>query len=245
MMKMDGVQLPSLKRTRSSRLTIQEQVNMQVTLDISDKFAAAINGLSEAIRFASGATTAAAQEVGKSAAAVTDAGKTAESKAESGPIFWADNSTGYFGKVATEAEYAAKKAEADGVYKITESIYNEKQAALKGKNAADAKAKKAADAKAKKEADAKKGVEHPPVEALVEVFARYLPKDLDKETRAERAKFVKPLLERFGAARASELLPEHRALAMNLVERKMAGEDIDPTSADFAEVCAEVEEDMI
>ncbi|WP_312388145.1 hypothetical protein [Stutzerimonas nitrititolerans] len=227
---------------------------MQVTLDISDKFAAAINGLSEAIRFASGATTAAAQEVGKSAAAVTDAGKTAESKAESGPIFWADNSTGYFGKVATEAEYAAKKAEADGVYKITETIYNEKQAALKGKNAADAKAKKAADAKAKKEADTKKGAEsttekkgaeHPPVEALVEVFARYLPKDLDKETRAERAKFVKPLLERFGAARASELLPEHRALAMNLVERKMAGEDIDPTSADFAEVCAEVEEDMI
>jgi len=228
---------------------------MQVTLDISDKFANAINGLSEAIRFASGATTAAAQEVGKSAAAaVTDAGKTAESKAESGPIFWADNSTGYFGKVANEAEYAAKKAEADGVYKITESIYNEKQAALKEKNAADAKAKKAADAKAKKEADAKKGAEsttekkgaeHPPVEALVEVFARYLPKDLDKETRAERAKFVKPLLERFGAARASELLPEHRALAMNLVERKMAGEDIDPTSADFAEVCAQAEDDLV
>lgn len=218
---------------------------MQVTLDISDKFAAAINGLSEAIRFASGATTAAAHEVGKSAAAVTDAGKTAESKAESGPIFWADNSTGYFGKVANEAEYAAKKAEADGVYKITESIYNEKQAALKEKNAADTKAKKAADTKAKKAADAKKGAEHPPVEALVEVFARYLPKDLDKETRAERAKFVKPLLERFGAARASELLPEHRALAMNLVERKMAGEDIDPTSADFAEVCAQAEDDLV
>ena len=219
---------------------------MQVTLDISDKFAAAINGLSEAIRFASGATTAAAQEVGKSAAAVTDAGKTAESKAESGPIFWADNSTGYFGKVANEAEYAAKKAEADGVYKITETIYNEKQAALKEKNAADAKAKKEADAKKGAESTTeKKGAEHPPVEALVEVFARYLPKDLDKETRAERAKFVKPLLERFGAARASELLPEHRALAMNLVERKMAGEDIDPTSADFAEVCAQAEDDLV
>lgn len=230
-------------------------MNMQVTLDISDKFAAAINGLSEAIRSISGAQaslpvadSAAAEKGADKAAKGTKTNAKTETKAATGPVFWADNSTGYFGKVDSEAEYDAKKAKADGVYKITESIYEEKTAALKAKNDAEAKAAKEAKADAKKASDQKKAdaaAEHPTVEQLVEVFAAYLPKDLTKEERAVRAGFVKPLLQRFGAAKATELLPEHRALAMHLVERKMAGEDIDPTSSDFAEVAAESEDDLV
>lgn len=233
---------------------------MQVTIDISDKFAAVIGGLSEAIRGLSsinGSAESLQVEASTKVAAPKGGRKTevTEKAASTGPIYWADNSTGYFGKVDTQAEYDAKKAAAEGVYQITESIYNEKTEALKAKNAEEAAAKKKAEAAAKKEAAVKKEAatektatgpaEHPTVEELVAVFARYLPKDLSKDERAERASFVRPLLERFGAAKASELLPEHRALAMNLVERKMAGEDIDPTSSDFAEVCAESEEDMI
>lgn len=227
---------------------------MQVTLDISDKFASVVNGLSEAIRAACGSTAGAQNAAGNVESKAADkADKAATStKVEKGPIFWADNSTGYFGKVESEAEYEAKKVENDGVYKITESIYKEKTAELKAKNAAEAKAKKEAAAAAsssKKESAEGKAEKspatHPTIEQLVEVFASYLPKDLDAAERAQRAKFVKPLLERFGASRAKEILPEHRALAMNLVERKMAGEDIDPTSADFAEVCAQAEDDLV
>lgn len=229
---------------------------MQVTLDISDKFASVINGLSEAIRAACGSAAGAQNAAGKVESKATDkvgkADKAATStKVEKGPIFWADNSTGYFGKVDSEAEYEAKKVENDGVYKITESIYKEKTAELKAKNAAEAKAKKEAAAASSSKKESAEGkaekstATHPTIEQLVEVFASYLPKDLDAAERAQRAKFVKPLLERFGASRAKEILPEHRALAMNLVERKMAGEDIDPTSADFAEVCAQAEDDLV
>ncbi|MCQ4311712.1 hypothetical protein NAV33_07360 [Pseudomonas stutzeri] len=232
-------------------------MNMQVTLDISEKFAAAINGLSEAIRAISGAQAdlpaaasapveKAADKTPKGSKADTKSTSKSESKAATGPIFWADNSTGFFGKVDSEAEYAAKKAEADGVYKTTESIYEEKLAALKAKDAADAKAEKEAKAAEKKPTESKKtATEHPSLEELVAVFASYLPKDLPKEERAERHAFVKPLLQRFGAAKATELLPEHRALAMNLVERKIAGEDIDPESGEFAEIAAESEDDLV
>ena len=59
---------------------------------------------------------------------------------------------------------------------------------------------------------------------------------LDAAERKVRHAFVKPMLERFGAAKASEIADEHRALAINLVQRKMAGEDIDPTDAEFEEI---------
>jgi len=220
---------------------------MQITLDISDKFALALGGLSDAIR---------ALSTGEHTGAVEHTTSASDDTAETGPIYWADNTTGYFGVVDDEAGYRAQKKKAPDTVKITKSIYDKKLAELKKKNeaeAADAKAKKAAADEKKAAANSSKKTEtkaaatddHPSIEELVEVFSRYLPKDLTKEERAERAGFVKPLLQRFGAAKATELLPEHRALAMNLVERKMAGEDIDPTSSDFAEVAAASEDDLV
>ena len=181
-----------------------------------------------------------------------------------GPTFEAaseENPDIVFGKVDTEAEYKALKKKAAGTYKVTESIYNEKLAELKAKSEADAQAKKdaAAAAKADKAAQAKKEAsatkakkeaapaDAPSEEDLIAAFQAYLPKDLSKEERAERHAFVKPLLQRFGAQRATELAEEHRALAINLVQRKMNGEDIDPTSGEFAEVAPydAAEEDVI
>lgn len=206
---------------------------MQVTLDISDKFASAINGLSEAIR----ALAAGAQVTDVSTVQVAPAVDEAES---TGPIYWADNSTGFSGKVDDEAAFKAQKKKAPGTYKIPESVYQEKQAELKAQNDAAAKAKKEAAAKAKAEAAEQKPTpkpaaaeEAPSLEDLIAVFSEYLPKDLDKDERAERHAFVKPMLERFGVTKASQIAPEHRALAINIVQRKMAGEDIDPAKADF------------
>lgn len=228
---------------------------MNITLDISDTAAAALNGLTAALHAMAAATA------GQSGSALIQLqsvqGVVAETAKEvdtsSGPVYWADNETGFFGKVDDEAAYASKKKRVPAIYKIPAVIYTEKAMALREKNdaavAADSKAPtKAATAKATaaaaKVAAAKAAAEKaaavatstdsvPTVDDLVAAFSAYLPKDLDKEERADRYAFVKPMLQRFGAAKASEILPEHRALAIELVNRKAAGEDIDPTAANF------------
>jgi len=221
---------------------------MNITLDISDTAAAALNGLTAAIHALAAATTSQydfddripLQSVQGVVA------ETAKEAAESGPVYWADNETGFFGKVDDEAAYASKKKRVPAIYKIPAAVYTEKALALREKNdAAVAKAKPAAKpAKPAKTAAKSPVVEKPAaqatsvdsvpsVEDLVAAFSAYLPKDLEKEERADRYAFVKPMLQRFGAAKASEILPEHRELAIELVRRKMAGEDIDPTAANF------------
>ncbi len=229
-------------------------MNFQVTIGFNEEALSAIQSLTAAIRSIGGVSANASTAVTAASTAAADLDEAA-SAAETGPIYWADNSTGYFGKVATEAEYKAQKKKAPGTYKIMESIYEEKLAEMKAKNEADAQAKKDAAAQAKKDAAAAKAkkeekpaADTPSEDDLVAVFQAYLPKDLSKEERAERHAFVKPLLQRFGAQRATELAEEHRALAINLVQRKMAGEDIDPASGEFAEVApydSAEEEDVI
>ena len=236
-------------------------MNFQVTISLNAEALSAINGLADAIRSIGGVSSNASTALTAAGTAAADL-EAATDATETGPIYWADNSNDHFGKVDTEAEYKALKKKAAGTYKTTESIYNEKLAQLKAKNEADAQAKKdaAAAAKADKAAQAKKeaaatksGKEAAPADIpseddLIAAFQAYLPKDLSKEERAERHAFVKPLLQRFGVQRATELAEEHRALAINLVERKMAGEDIDPASSEFAEVAphgAAEDEDVI
>ena len=77
--------------------------------------------------------------------------------------------------------------------------------------------------------------EFPTVEDVIDVFTQYLPKDLDADERSRRHKFVRPMLQRFGVEKATAIAPENRALAIDLVKRKMAGEDIDPERANFAD----------
>ena len=62
----------------------------------------------------------------------------------------------------------------------------------------------------------------PSVEDVIAVFTKYLPKDLDAEERKARHAVVKPLLAKFGADKATNLKPEHRAEAIAFIEGKMA-----------------------
>lgn len=230
-----------------------------VNVSLTPESLAAINGLAEALRLSVGT---AAPLNGLAASSTT-----------AGPIYWADESTGDFGEVDSEAAYAAKKSKYPKAYKITEGMYQAKVDALREKNAAaakakadkeqaaaDAKAKKAADAadaKAKKAAEAEKpaaetgAAELSPVtkDEMLAAVRGYLSPDItDKAERDLRTRFVKALLARFGASKASELSDEFYALTKNLIERKSAGEDIDPERADFAEAApyfAKEEDDLV
>lgn len=64
--------------------------------------------------------------------------------------------------------------------------------------------------------------QHPTVEDVIAVFSAYLPKDLDAEERKARHAFVKPMLAKFGADKATNLKPEHRAEAIEIIKKKMA-----------------------
>ena len=100
-----------------------------VTIDCSVDTSAAVAALKE---------VAGSSDTGKSdkkTAGKTEA-KPEDKTAAKGPIYWADSANEFFGKVDTEAEYKAKKAKSETVFKITESIYEKKLADLKAKNEA-------------------------------------------------------------------------------------------------------------
>lgn len=203
-------------------------MNLEVTIKLDSEALSAINNLSAAIRSAGSVPTT---------ISTTSAVSSSSEPEETGPIYWADNSNGKFGIVETEAEYAKLKKKDKGVYKITEDVH-----AKKVSEAADAakKSEKKTEAKTETKKVEKKaepaGDDDLSLEDVVAVFTEFLSKDLDAAERKERASFVKPMLQRFGAAKASELAEEHFALAINLVKRKMAGEDIDPETAEFEEI---------
>jgi hypothetical protein len=207
-------------------------MDLKLTIALNPEALSAIHDLTAAIRSIGGAGQTAATAINVLGAAAEESKGTT---ADEGPFFWADESTGFFGEAPSLAAYNKLKKKDAGVYRITDSIHASKVEALREKNEADAAAKKAADAKkvADKKPAAKSNDDAPTVEDLIAVFSAYLPKDLDAAERKVRHGFVKPLLERFGAAKASELAEEHRALAINLVQRKMAGDDIDPADAEF------------
>lgn len=210
---------------------------MQVTIGFNEETLSAITTLSSSLTLLAAA--------GRGASGATETlGKTADAATgdDNETIYWADNSTGEFGKVESAAEYKALKKKAPGTVKITETMYDAK---VENAEKAEAAAKKdAAKSTKSAKADTKKSTtkvtessdDEPTIEDVIAAFSAYLPRDLDKDERAERAAFVKPMLARFGAAKATELAEEHRALAINLVQRKMAGEDVDPETDEFAEV---------
>ena len=203
-------------------------MNLEVTIKLDSEALSAINNLSAAIRSVGSVPTT---------ISTTSAVSSSSEPEETGPIYWADNSNGKFGIVETEAEYAKLKKKDKGVYKITEDVHAKKVA-----EAADAakKSEKKTETKTETKKVEKKaepaGDDDLTLEDVVAVFTEFLSKDLDAAERKERAGFVKPMLQRLGASKASELAEEHFALAINLVKRKLAGEDIDPETAEFEEI---------
>lgn len=242
------------------------QVNLSLTIALDPASLAALTGLAAALTGAAPQLAAApvAQATEKPSATSAQAAATAAE----GPVFWADNSTGDFGKVDDEAAYAARKAKSPNAFKITEAMYEERLAALREKNEAAAQEAKAAKAAAKAAAAAEKAAKAAQAEAkaaekpsapaaqaaevskedVLEAYRAFLPTDLPADEKNERKAFVKAIVDRFGVKLIRDLSPDHYALALSLVQRKLAGEDIDPASSSFAEAAphyAQQDDDLV
>lgn len=177
--------------------------------------------------------TAAIRSIGGSAPATKTATTTSAASTpkdttpkEDAPVSikWVDNTRNECGIAEDEAEFKALKKSFPKIVKSTDATY-EKMLAVKAAEASEDDEKL------------------PTEDDVLEAFSGYLPKDLDKAERTTRVAFVKPLLARFGADKASNLPEEHRKLAINLVLRKAAGQDIDPETDEFEEF--ESEEGLI
>lgn len=199
--------------------------------------AKALNNLADAIRgigqLPLGIAPVAQEEVKKE-----EPKKTVKKDPEpTGPFYWEDTATEYFGKEDNIKALNKQLATKDTIKQISEDRYNELKAALQERNAkAAAKQKEEAEAKPNKDKTVSELAGELPeasVEDVIACFTKYLPKELDADERKARHAFVKPLLQRFGADKATNLAPQFRALAINLVERKMAGEDIDPETSGY------------
>lgn len=214
-------------------------VPANIIIGLSPETIAVLSDLASAIRSISGTTikgpitsgTAVDGKKAESPASKEDAAK-AEDKKEDAVIYWFSSASGKFGEVVGEEAFAALKKKDAKTVKWTQDKYEK---AVK-KAADEAAAAKAAAA----DSDDDEG-EVPSLQDVIDAFGAYLPSDLDKAERAVRAGFVKPMLARFGAGKASELPEEHRRLAINLVQRKAAGQDVDPETSEFEEFEAEDE----
>ena len=238
------------------------QVNLSLTIALDPASLAALTGLAAALTGAAPQLAAAPVAAAAAPAAEKPSAPAAEAAATAaeGPVFWADNSTGDFGKVDDEAAYAARKAKSPNAFKITEAMYEERLAALREKNEAAAQEAKAAKAAAKAAAAAEKAAKAAQAEAkaapaaevskedVLEAYRAFLPTDLPADEKNERKAFVKAIVDRFGVKLIRDLSPDHYALALSLVQRKLAGEDIDPASSSFAEAAphyAQQDDDLV
>lgn len=210
-------------------------MNINVTIGLNDDTKIALSALTAAICGMAGQTfeapaaakvTKPAEKVeakpAKTAAKAAAKDEETEEEEEVETIYWFSSASGETGVVESEAEFKAlKKADAKTV-KTTEA----KHKAILAKLAEEAAEEEAAEEEA----------EVPTVQDIIDVFGKFLPTTLSDKEKAERRPFVKAILDRFSAKRASELAEEHRALAINIVERKMAGEDVDPADAEYEEL---------
>lgn len=199
--------------------------------------AAALKDLAAAIREAAGG--AAAAPVKSAPAAKPDAKakeKDDDNDAAEDPIYWVNNKVGTFGVVDSEAAYTALKKKDKDLTKTTKTVYDKKVAA---KAEADAEA-------AKGGGDGGDDIPTISKQDLAKAFQAFLPADLADKEKAKRRAFVKEIIDRFGGTgKVTELDEEHWALAANLVQRKMAGQDVDVESDEYQAVEATDEDDMV
>lgn len=143
---------------------------------------------------------------------------------EVGPFYWEDTETQYFGKEDSIKALNKQLATKDSIKQINEDRFNELTAALRERNA-KAQEKMAAEKKTPVEKASTSPSDEavvPTVEDVIACFTKYLPKDLDAEERKARHAVVKPLLAKFGADKATNLKPEHRAEAIAFIEGKLS-----------------------
>lgn len=220
-------------------------MSFNVTIGLNDETLTALNALTAAIKaLGAGAVSAAPSaaviessaketsaalakaEEKPAAKATTKAKVEEEAEEEAVTIYWFSSASNTVGIVDSEEAFKALKKKDPKTVKYTEAKYKSKLAEL------EAAAEEAEEEEAAEEDDAPAPTE----KDIIAVFGAYLPADLDDDEKAERRPFVKAILDRFGAKKATALPEEHRRLAINLVQRKMAGEDVDVENDEFQEV---------
>lgn len=191
-------------------------MTLQVTIGFNPETLSAIADLSAAIRGAIGG----AAPVTHVTSTTAPAGKTDDDKGgEAVTIYWGNHAKAAYGVVDSQEAYDALKKKDSKLVKLTKAQYDKKLAEI-------AAAKKAEEA----------GGDAPSEEDLIEAFSTYLPAEgLEEAEKKARRLIVKAIAKRFDAAKASEIPEKHRALAINLVQRVNAGQDIDVEDAEFEE----------
>ena len=194
-----------------------------LTLAFNAESLAAVNNLAAAIASANGGAAPAAPGKSTASTKVADEPKVT--------IYWMNNTDGTFGVVESQSAFDALKEADDDVVKNTKAGHDKKVKAAE--TAAAAAAKKAG---AKPKATTTDDEDDVPSEAdMLAAFGAFLPADLDEDEKESRRAFVAPMVKRFGAKKASAIPAEHRKLALNLLARHIAGQDIDPETDDYEE----------
>lgn len=208
---------------------IPSTIALNLTVAFSAETLAAVNGLSAAISSAAGGavgqpatSSASVKAAGGGKAVDTGKGGEADENSTNVTIYWFSSATDTVGTVDSEDAFKALKKKDAKVVKFTKEKY-------------EAKVKQLA-AAAKAAEDAGDEDEVPTEQDLIDAFGAYLDPNLDEDEKAERRAFVGPIVKRFGAKKASAIPEEHRKLALNLLARKVAGEDVDPENDDFEEI---------
>lgn len=198
-------------------------MTLQVTIGFNPETLSAIGDLAAAIRGAIGGAAPAATGEVKTAGAGKVVSKQTDAGDEVVTIYWGNHAKATYGIVDSEEAYAALKKKDAKLVKLTKAQYDKKLAEIEA-------AKKLAAG----------GDDIPSEEDLIEAFSTYLPAEgLDEDDKKARRLIVKAIAKRFGAAKASEIPEEHRALAINLVQRVNAGQDVDVEDAEFEEFDAD------
>lgn len=232
-------------------------MSLNVVLGLNAETLQAVNGLAEAIRSLSGLVGSVNSGVSTSSANPANTAPTGE------PVYWRDPKTEEFG-TCDEVEYKMLKKANSNLMKIPQAKYDglvaakaaageeqpeeeepeESPAQKKARLKKEADKKKADDAAAQKLADQKAAAakkagaddeDAPSEQDIIDAFGGFLSSDLDKAERNVRATWVRPLLARFGVARATDIAEDDRKLALNLLQRKIAGQEVDAENDEYEE----------
>lgn len=218
------LQLDETYRANPNQLHWKDIMTLQVTIGFNPETLSAIGDLAAAIRGAIGGAAPAAKPA--ATAVANNAAGTDDKGGEAVTIYWGNHTKAVYGVVDSEEAYAALKKKDAKLVKLTKAQYDKKLAEI----AAAAKALE----------DAAGGGDLPTEEDLIQAFSAYLPAEgLDEAVKKERRAVVKAIAARFGQTKASAIAEKDRALAINLVQRIGAGQDIDVDDAEFEEFEAE------
>lgn len=204
-----------------------------ITLNLGEPTLSAINSLAAAISACAGSAPAAAASTpaANKASASDTSNKSKPETDENGDVIFYGNHEKQEYFTGTEAEFKAAKAKDKKLVKLTETAYNKKLAELEAASKTDDSG----------DGDEKEYTE----QDLIDAFGSFLDPNLDAEEKEARRTFVAPLVKRFGAKKASQIPAEHRALALNLLARHVAGQDVDPANDEFEAIEADDEDGLV